>query len=219
MADEYPEALFEEIGKMIAILDYDMGNVGSIKNMFRHIGANDVYITRDVNEIRSADKLILPGVGSFDAGMENIRQYRLIDEIYRHIEQGKPLLGICLGMQLLGKESEEGRKRGLGLIDFSSVRFKPDKDYTIKIPHMGWDYVKIKKEGDPLVKNLEESARFYFIHSYYAVCEETQNILMQCDYSLLFSAAVCKDNIYGVQFHPEKSHKFGMQLLKNFLDL
>lgn len=125
-------------------------------------------------------------------------------------------MGICLGMQLLGRKSEEGVKSGLGLIPFDNVRFSFPQDSTLKIPHMGWDVVDLK-QNNPLLEEIEGIQRYYFIHSYHAVCDSESNILMSCDYGYEFAAAVCNDNIYGVQFHPEKSHDFGMKLLENFV--
>jgi len=208
---------------MIAILDYDMGNVGSIKNMYHHIGLDDVEITREIEIIRDASHLILPGVGSFDAGMTNLAKFNLIDVINEFVyKQNKPLLGICLGMQLLGRRSDEGNMPGLGLIDFDTVSFDKNLigDDNIKIPHMGWDYVEIIQGRSQVVKGLEdEEQRYYFVHSYHAVCDSEDSILMKCDYGYKFAASVVKNNVIGFQFHPEKSHKFGMKLLKNFAEM
>lgn len=204
---------------MIAIIDYDLGNVGSIKNILKKINNEDVIITRDCQSIEQASKLILPGVGSFDAGMENLEKFQLIDVLNKRVLEDKvPLLGICLGMQLLGESSEEGKKSGLGYIPFRSVRFNDEIDY--KIPHMGWDYVTLSQPNNDILKGLcNERQRYYFVHSYHALCERRDNILMECEYGYNFAAAVTQENIYGVQFHPEKSHRFGMQLLKNFVRL
>ena len=202
---------------MIGILDYGMGNVGSIQNMLKHIGYDSV-ITRDPEQVDGVDKLILPGVGAFDEGMRQVRRLRLEPLIRRHaLEKQKPLLGICLGMQLLGTGSEEGSAEGLSLLPFRCVRFQPgdstEADY--KIPHMGWDRVEICKPS-PLTDGLEGPQRFYFVHSYYARCTEEDVRLLACDYGVRFAAAVSRGNIYGTQFHPEKSHRYGMALLKNF---
>jgi glutamine amidotransferase len=201
---------------VIAIIEYGVGNVSSIQNMFKKIGEAAV-ITGDKTEIEKADKLVLPGVGSFDSGMQKLARSNLIGAIRKHaLEEKKPLLGICLGMQMLGMTSEEGTEKGLGLIPFDNKRFDFNGDKTIKIPHMGWDRVKIVIEKDPIVQELDPKQRYYFVHSYHAVCEKEENILMRCDYGYSFTAAVKKENIYGVQFHPEKSHRFGMALLENF---
>ncbi len=202
---------------MIGILDYGMGNVGSIQNMLKHIGYDSV-ITRDPAQVEAADKLILPGVGAFDEGMRQVRTLGLEPLIRRHaVEKHKPLLGICLGMQLLGTASEEGTASGLSLLPFHCVRFQPDSsaDSLYKIPHMGWDRVTSCKQS-PLTDGLEGPQRFYFVHSYYARCTEPDIALLACDYGVSFAAAVSRGNIYGTQFHPEKSHRFGMALLKNF---
>lgn len=202
---------------MIGILDYGMGNVGSIQNMLKHIGYESV-ITRDPAQVEAVDKLILPGVGAFDEGMRQVRSLGLEPLIRRHaLEKQKPLLGICLGMQLLGAGSEEGTAEGLNLLPFRCVRFQPEdsKEVGYKIPHMGWDRVSICKHT-PLTDGLEGPQRFYFVHSYYARCEEADVMLLSCDYGLPFAAAVSRGSIYGTQFHPEKSHRFGMALLKNF---
>jgi len=200
---------------MIAIIDYDMGNVGSIKNMLEHIGI-EAMITGDHNEILNADHIIIPGVGSFDQGMQNLID-RGLDRVIKHaaLTLKKPILGICLGMQLLGMKSEEGKLNGLGLIDFENIRFKFSSDLKLHVPHMGWNQVAIQQD-DLFVKDLDSSYRFYFVHSYYAKCKNSKNILMRSNYGIDFTASVKEDNVYGVQFHPEKSHHFGMKILMNF---
>ena len=201
---------------MIAILDYGMGNVGSIKNMLNKIGAETV-ITSNMKEITQADKFILPGVGSFDVGMRCLREKEFDKVILEQVcEKKKPILGICLGMQMLGRKSEEGNEDGLNLIPFDNKRFQfVNSDF--KIPHMGWNYVDIINENNALVKGIEDKQRYYFVHSYHAVCDSQENVMMMCSYGYDFAAAVFCDNIYGTQFHPEKSHKFGMKLLENFV--
>lgn len=200
---------------MIAVIDYGMGNVGSIINMLKKIGVEST-LTSDERVIDSADRLILPGVGSFDKGMYNLNEKGLSDIIKKNVcEYNKPLLGICLGMQLLGRSSEEGKIRGLDLIPFENVKFSFNASLNLKIPHMGWDIITNVME-DPLSKGLDPHQRYYFVHSYHAACDYKENILMECDYGYVFTAAVKSGNIYGVQFHPEKSHKFGMALLENF---
>ena len=206
---------------MIAIIDYGSGNLGSITNMLKVIGAKSV-VTNNIEVIRNAKKIILPGVGSFDNGMNNLIEMGLDKIIKEEAKTGKPILGICLGMQLLGRKSEEGQLEGLGLIPFDNVKFNfeniDEKQQAIlKIPHMGWDIVESKKNV-PLLKNIKDQPRFYFVHSYHALCDNDENILMTCDYGYQFAASVFKDNVYGVQFHPEKSHNFGMRLLNNFVE-
>ena len=203
---------------MIGIIDYSLGNLGSIKNMLKIIGEKAI-ISSDISELDKCDKLILPGVGAFDAGMRKLNETGLARYIKNVANMDKkPILGICLGMQLLGKRSEEGQLEGLGLIPFESKRFQV-QDQNLKVPHMGWDIVDIKKDI-PLTHNLfDQRQRYYFVHSYHAVCESPDNVMMTCDYGYEFAAAVVKDNIMGVQFHPEKSHSFGMKLLENFVNM
>lgn len=201
---------------MIAVIDYGIGNVSSIVNMLKKVGVSAV-LAQSVSEIKNAEKLILPGVGAFDAGIQKLENSGVINAIKEHaIENKKPLLGICLGMQMLGRKSEEGKETGLSLIPFETKRFSFEENKNLKIPHMGWDIVSIEQKEDPLVSNLEPFQRYYFVHSYHAVCDSKDNVFMVCDFGYPFAAAVKKDNIYGVQFHPEKSHRFGMELLDNF---
>lgn len=204
---------------MIVIIDYDMGNVGSIQNILKKIGVSDIIVSRDKDIICKADKLILPGVGAFDAGMRNLQQYELVDIILFYANKiKKPILGICLGMQLLGRQSEEGKEKGLGLIEFDNVRFSLSEAY--KIPHMGWDYIDRINNKCLLTENMSnQRERYYFVHSYHAVCDNEDNVMMTCNYGYSFPAAVFKDNIYGVQFHPEKSHQYGIKLLSNFVKI
>ncbi|NTU89605.1 MAG: imidazole glycerol phosphate synthase subunit HisH [Actinobacteria bacterium] len=209
---------------MIAILDYGVGNTASIKNMLKRAGERDCLITRDQEQIAAADKLILPGVGAFDEGMRSLRDTGLVELLtVSALEWKKPILGICLGMQLLGNSSEEGNSEGLGFIDMHCTRFAFDEENSgLKIPHMGWDYVSVSKPGCCIANGIsdpEEPQRYYFVHSYHAVCSSEADVLMRCDYGYPFAAAVQKENIIGVQFHPEKSHMFGMRLLKNFVEL
>lgn len=200
---------------MVAIVDYGLGNLGSIANMLKVIGEKSI-ITSDFDKIASADRIILPGVGAFDAGMQKLQETHLADEIKREAQKGKPILGICLGMQLLGRKSEEGNLRGLELIPFDNIRFQILENSKLKVPHMGWDVVDFK-QNSPLLMGIDGVQRYYFVHSYHAKCDDKKNVLMTCEYGYEFAAAVVKDNVYGVQFHPEKSHNFGMALLENFV--
>jgi imidazole glycerol-phosphate synthase subunit HisH len=205
---------------MIAIINYGLGNLGSIQNMFKKVGCKDVIITNDPEEIDKADKLLLPGVGAFDNGMQKINDSGLLPILNRQaLEVKKPILGICLGMQLLTNRSEEGHLPGLGWIDADTLRFNFGENIErLKVPHMGWNEIKISKEHS-LCQDLPEPSRFYFVHSYFVKCNKPHEELMSCHYGIDFTCAVQQDNIMGVQFHPEKSHKFGMTLLKNFVDL
>lgn len=199
---------------MIAIIDYGLGNLGSIRNMLKVIGERSV-ITADKAVISNADKIILPGVGAFDAGVKNLEERNLREFLCQQANGGKAILGICLGMQLLGRKSEEGKLNGLGLIPFDNKHFSFMQSDNLKIPHMGWDRV-VFEQATPLTEGIDGMQRFYFVHSYYAKCDSRENILMTCDYGCKFAAAVVSGKVYGVQFHPEKSHQYGMNLLANF---
>lgn len=199
---------------MIAILDYGLGNLGSIDNMLKVIGEKS-KITKEHKVIESADGIILPGVGAFDAGMSKLDEAGLCDIIKGQANKGRPILGICLGMQLLGRGSEEGKLPGLSLIPFECKKFRFD-DASLKVPHMGWDIVEFKQQH-PILSNLTGQQRYYFVHSYYAVSDSVKNVLMSCKYGYEFPAAVVMGNVIGVQFHPEKSHDFGLALLNNFV--
>ena len=200
---------------MIGVLDYGIGNIGSILNMLKKAGAEAVAVTTG-ESLSACGRLILPGVGAFDQGMALLNQSGMRGALDEAVASGKPVLGICLGMQMLGLRSEEGNSEGLGYIPFSMRRFRPDGHPELKVPHMGWDRVEIVQRGASLVQGLEQPARFYFVHSYYAVCEDAGDVLMECDYGVHFAAAVHRGNVWGVQFHPEKSHRFGLQLLTAF---
>jgi len=201
---------------MITIINLEMGNPSSIKNMIKKIGYNSI-ISNSIQDIKMADKLILPGVGSFDKAIQNLIRLKLTDTINANVLINKtPILGICLGMQLLSKSSEEGIEMGLGYINGYTVKFRVNCE-NLKIPHMGWNTIDIKKES-PLFYEVGVVSRFYFVHSYHIICEDNCDILAETNHGYDFVSAVEKDNIYGVQFHPEKSHRFGMQILKNFIE-
>ncbi len=203
---------------MIAIVDYGMGNLGSIANMLKKVGAQST-ISSDPDTIKAAEKLILPGVGAFDNGMKNLAQRGLVDLLNEQVlERKKPILGHCLGMQLFARNSEEGKLNGLGWVDAQTVRFKFDgANAQLKIPHMGWNTLQILKTH-PLLADLDPNVRFYFVHSYYLRCNNPENVVATTTYGCDFPSVVVQDNILGAQFHPEKSHKFGMKLLRNFVE-
>ena len=199
---------------MIIVIDYGMGNLGSIANMIKKVGYKCI-ITSDLEEIKKATKLILPGVGSFDNGMKNLENLGMIEVLNQKVLVEKtPILGICLGMQLMTKSSEEGTSAGLGWLDAKTKKFVSD---TLKIPHMGWNIIKHQKESK-LFDECKSEKRFYFVHSYCVSCNNQEDILANTNYTQDFVSSFEKENIVGVQFHPEKSHKFGMQLLKNFVE-
>lgn len=203
---------------MITIINYGMGNLGSVQNMFKRIGVQS-EICGDPEGIAKATKLLLPGVGAFDAAMERIDESGLTDILNKKVlEEKVPTLGICLGMQLMTKSSEEGVLPGLGWLPAKSYKFNFPEDSKLKVPHMGWNRVYIKKES-PLIKDLPEEPRFYFVHSYYIKCENDEDVLTTTPYGTDFDSIVQRGNVYGAQFHPEKSHKFGMKLLENFAKL
>jgi imidazole glycerol-phosphate synthase subunit HisH len=202
---------------MITIIDYKTGNLGSIQNILKKIGEPSM-VTSDPQVVAQATKLILPGVGAFDTGMGNLSNLGLIDILNSKVlEEKVPVLGICLGMQLLSKKSEEGILPGLGWVDAETVQFRINDTETYKIPHMGWNFITQEKESK-LLTDMYADARFYFVHSYYFKPNSQADSLTSTEFEINFTSAVEKGNILGVQFHPEKSHKFGMKLLKNFVD-
>lgn len=201
---------------MIVIIDYGLGNLGSIKNMLQFIGFNAI-ISSDKEQIAAAEKLILPGVGSFDQGMTNLYERDLISTLNQRVERDRvPILGICLGMQLLGLKSEEGILPGLSWLDLESKKFTPTDYQSFPVPHLGWEYVSRSGVKSDLLEGFEDETRFYFAHSYYVKSRNRADVILESDYIHPFDAAVQKEQILGVQFHPEKSHKFGMQLFTNF---
>ena len=201
---------------MIAIVDYGMGNVASVANMLKRIGATAPVLTRDPETLAKAERIILPGVGAFDKGMRNLSDFGLrnaLDEAA--LVRKVPVLGICLGMQLLTGSSEEGSEKGLGWIDAETVRFRFPAESRLKVPHMGWNYA-VPVRANPLIRG-DQRTRFYFVHGYYVKCVRESEIIGTARYGEDFACAINRANIYGVQFHPEKSHRFGMALLEGFL--
>lgn len=199
---------------MIAIIDYGVGNLSSIDNALKKLGF-DSTVTDDPKEIEKAKGVILPGVGAFKDAMESLRQRGLDNFIVKLANEGKPILGICLGMQVLYEKSyEDGEWEGLGILKGDIVRFESE---SLKVPHMGWNNLIINKDDD-IVKYVKEGEYVYFVHSYYASpCED--HVVAYCDYGVKFPAMVSKGNVYGIQFHPEKSGKTGLNILKAFGEL
>ncbi|AEA34473.1 imidazole glycerol phosphate synthase subunit HisH [Hippea maritima] len=199
---------------LITIIDYESGNVRSVSKAIEFVGFNS-KVTHNKEEILSSDGVVLPGVGAFGDCMDKLKKYRLVDVIYKVIEKKKPFLGICVGLHLLFEESEEfGIHKGFGLVKGRVVRFRGN---GLKVPHMGWNTVNIKKQNK-IFNGIKDNSFFYFVHSYYGVAlDETE--IASCDYGVSFTAAVNKDNMWGVQFHPEKSQGVGLKLLKNFCDI
>ena len=198
---------------MITIINYGMGNLGSVQNMFKRLGTQ-TKITSDISEIEKAEKILLPGVGAFDSAISKIDELNLRTVLVHMAKEKKvPILGICLGMQLLTRGSEEGVLPGLDLVPAKTIKFSETNN--LKVPHMGWNFVK-RNTASPLTENFTEEFRFYFVHSYKVVCDDQKNSILRTDYGGDFDAAVQNENVFGTQFHPEKSHKYGMQLLSNF---
>jgi imidazole glycerol-phosphate synthase subunit HisH len=206
---------------MIKIIDYGMGNLGSIRNMLKKISA-PCEITNDAESLRSASKLILPGVGSFAAGMKRLEASGLVETLNELVlQQRMPVLGICLGMQLMTRHSTEGDSLGLGWVRANTLHLSELAGASKhKIPHMGWNVARHCKTSE-LTKGCadDEEERFYFVHSYFVEMDDPTEILLKAEYGAEFTAAFAVDNIYGVQFHPEKSQRFGLRMLKNFVEM
>ena len=204
---------------MITIIDYGIGNLGSVKNMFKKIG-EDSIVSSKKEDIQKATKILLPGVGSFDRAMQNLKELDLIDIIKSKVLEDKtPIMGICLGMQLLTNGSAEGKNDGLGFVDAYASKFNFDENIDkLPIPHMGWNKTNLEKESKLYKDNDSKNRRFYFVHSYAVHCKNKNDILTTTYYGYEFVSSFEKNNIIGCQFHPEKSHKFGMKLFKNFVE-
>jgi len=202
---------------VLTIVDYGVGNLASIKNMLKKAG-KEALISSDPDTVSQADKLILPGVGAFDTCAEKLRQSGLTGILNKKVlEEGTPVLGVCVGMQLLMEGSEEGSQPGLGWIKGRVIKFRQEKlPSGWKIPHMGWTDIIVKKPS-PLFYGMYDEPRFYFVHSYHPDPADTADVLVEADYGYTFAAGLEHGNIAGVQFHPEKSHKFGLRLLSNFV--
>ena len=201
----------------VIIIDYGMGNLRSVQKAFERINVSST-ISTDANDIINAQKIVLPGVGNFEKGIKNLKEKGLIDALNEAvIKRSVPVLGICLGMQLMTDFSEEGNVNGLGWIKAETIKFD-FKANELKIPHMGWNNIKILNE-DGLFKEINEDHFFYFVHSYYVTCKNNEDILSTTEYGDSFVSAFKKNNIYGCQFHPEKSHDAGINVIKNFASL
>lgn len=204
--------------KKIVIIDYGMGNLRSVFNKFRRMGYSS-EVSSDPNVIKKADKLILPGIGHFEIGMRNLEEKGIIDVLNEKVFNEKtPIFGICLGMQLFSEYSEEGDCRGLGWIKAKTIRFKIEDKIKYKIPHIGWNTVNIVNRAG-IDDFLTGQDFFYFVHSYYIDCMDTADVWMTSWYENEFTSAIKRNNIFGTQFHPEKSHDSGFKLLKNFIEL
>lgn len=202
----------------IVIVDYGMGNIHSIRKKFSRLGIN-VIVSSSASDIVNAKKIVLPGVGHFGKAIESLNKMGLTEVLNTEvIKNKKPILGICLGMQLMAKWSEEGDVNGLGWVDADVVKFRVKNQLTYKVPHIGWNQIRIMKESR-LMNGIPDQAEFYFVHSYHFKTNDKNIILNETDYEYSFVSGIQKDNIFGVQYHPEKSHATGELLLKNFVDL
>ena len=204
----------------VVIIDYGLGNLRSVKNRFSQF-SNNVIITQNIDLIKSAKRLVLPGVGSYRKGMRNLRDLGLIEVLNETvINKGTPILGICLGMQLFAKsgdEGDEGDCEGLGWIDARVKKFDVKPGSKFRVPHYGWNTIQKEREST-LLKDIKSTSEFYFVHSYHMLCEDKSDVLTTSNYGHVFASAVLKNNIFGVQFHPEKSYRDGDRLINNFLD-
>lgn len=208
---------------MIAVIDYGSGNLRSVAKALESVGGEQVVICNDPNQARRADRLVLPGVGAFADCYNNLKSSNLLEPVWHHIESERPFLGICVGMQLLFSEGREfGIHPGLDLIPGPVVPFAKDMtdptdpDRHLKVPHMGWNQVR-QEQVHPMWEAIPEATFFYFVHSYYGIPMDPKCIAGSTDYGVRFAAAVTRNNLFGTQFHPEKSQKFGLQLLTNFV--
>lgn len=202
---------------MLAVIDYGAGNLRSVLHALNYLQAESIRVVRTPHDLRGAEKIILPGVGAFGAGMEKLREQDLVNPIRDAVYAGLPYLGICLGMQFLFERSDEmGNFEGLGLLPGTVTRFPDVPD--LKVPHMGWNTVQPCKQS-ALLKDLPDDSYAYFVHSYYCIPERPDDLLLTAEYGIPFAAGVEQGNIYGVQFHPEKSQKTGLRILTNFLEI
>ena len=202
----------------IAIIDYGMANLRSVQKAFEHVGTH-ARIIATPQQIEQADKIVLPGVGAFQDAIRTLREKELADPIVRHIQSGKPFLGICLGLQMLFDVGyEDGEHLGLGVLKGKCVRFDVDQTMGLKVPHMGWNQLNVRKPS-PILRDLPAGCGVYFVHSYHVVPDDQSVIATTTDYGQPFVSSVWRDNLVATQFHPEKSQKVGMQILANFAEM
>ena len=199
----------------IAIIDYGAGNIRSVQKALEKLGFSS-FVTKDKSEISSSHGIIFPGVGAFDSALKELKSHGIDSLLRSQIQECKPFLGLCLGMQLLFEKSEEGREKGLGLIKGKVKKFVFNKSDGLKIPHMGWNNISIKKTSCPLMNNIPQNAKVYFVHSYYCEPMISDDTLTETDYGIKFSSSVSQDNLFALQFHPEKSGEIGLEILRNF---
>ena len=207
---------------MITIIDYEMGNLRSVEKAFEKLGF-DARVSNNPDDLLTTDKVVLPGVGAFKDCITNLRDGGFVEPLLQHVEAGKPLLGICVGMQMLFDESEEfGCHKGLGLISGKVTRFPAgmvEGGERLKVPHMGWNTIQVKREA-PLFRGIEEGSYVYFVHSYYCAADNPDDVAASCRYGdIEFSAAIWRDNLMATQFHPEKSQDVGLKIFRNFAEL
>jgi imidazole glycerol-phosphate synthase subunit HisH len=206
------------MAQKITVIDYGMGNLNSVKRKFSMIGC-EVTITSNCLDVINSEKIVLPGVGNFQKAVENLKELKLWDALNEVVLEKKiPILGICLGMQLMTNQSEEGNVSGLAWFDAEVVKFKVNDTLKYKVPHIGWNQVIIKKSSQ-LFNNVDLAPGFYFVHSYHVKCHNIEDVLNETVYEHPFVSGIHKDNIWGVQYHPEKSHDAGEQLLRNFVNI
>ncbi len=202
---------------MLAVIDYGAGNLRSVLHALNFLGVENMRVVQSPQELRGAEKIILPGVGAFGAGMQELHHRNLAKPLKEAIQTGIPYLGICLGMQFLFEHSDEmGSHEGLGLLPGHVTRFP--RNNALKVPHMGWNQLLVQQDSS-LLDGIDRDSSAYFVHSYYCVPRCADDVVAVVDYGLPFTAVVHRDNIFGVQFHPEKSQRTGLQLLKNFLEI
>lgn len=202
----------------VTVIDYGAGNIGSICKMIRYVGGEPIVASR-AEQLVGAERLILPGVGHFDRAVENLKTAGLVEALTELVQiRNVPILGICLGMQLMCRTSEEGSSQGLGFLNAHCRRFEFSGDRQLKVPHMGWKSLNIERPTG-ILGGLDTDARFYFVHSYYVECADSSDIAARADHGHTFVAAFERGNVSGVQFHPEKSHRFGIQLFENYLGI